>query len=70
MDNDSDPDGDPLTLVSCSVSVQGAQVTNAGDRCTYKHPDPDNWTEPDTFTYVISDGNGGTATGTVTVTPR
>ena len=68
MENDSDPDGDVLTLQSCSVSAQGAVVEVTGDKCTYRHPDAANWTAPDTFTYVVSDGHGGSATGTVTVT--
>jgi len=68
--NDSDPDGDPLTVMSCSVSAQGAATTVVDNKCKYTHPDPGNWTVPDTFTYTISDGNGGTATATVTVTPE
>ncbi len=70
LDNDSDPDGDTLTVISCSVSAQGVVATvNDGAKCGYKNLDPDNWDTPDTFTYTASDGNGGTAVATVTVTP-
>lgn len=67
--NDTDPDGDPLTLTACSVSAQGVVVLLDGNKCKYTHPDPGNWTTPDTFTYTVSDGRGGTATATVTLTP-
>jgi len=66
--NDSDPDGDTLTVSSFdSSSTQGGTVscTDAG-MCTYTPPGDFNGT--DTFTYTISDGNGGADTATVTVT--
>jgi HD-GYP domain-containing protein (c-di-GMP phosphodiesterase class II) len=70
LDNDSDPDGDTLTVTSCSTSALGVvTAVNQGTKCSYDHPDPDNWDTADTFTYTISDGQDGTATGTVTVTP-
>ncbi len=64
--NDSDPDGDPLTLVSVSSpSAQGGTVSLAGPWVVYTPPSGYNGT--DTFTYTISDGRGGTAAATVTV---
>ena len=68
LGNDSDPDGDPLTVVSAS-SPNGTVTINADGTLTYQ-PDPD-FNGTDTITYRISDGNGGfdTATVTVTVTP-
>ncbi|WP_108811397.1 Ig-like domain-containing protein [Sphingorhabdus sp. Alg231-15] len=63
--NDSDVDGDPLTVTSASAP-SGTVVINADGTVTYT-PDPD-FNGNDTITYVISDGQGGTATATVDVT--
>ena len=75
--NDSDPDGDPLTIASVSGVTAGVTVTIQGDpgnqRLLYNPGEAfqfliDGGTEEDTFTYTINDGRGGTATATVTVT--
>ncbi len=63
--NDSDPDGDPLTVVSASAP-NGTVVINPDGTLTYT-PNA-NFNGTDTITYIISDGNGGTSTATVTVT--
>jgi large repetitive protein len=63
--NDSDPDGDPLTILSASAT-NGTVVVNADGTLTYT-PDT-NYNGPATITYTISDGQGGTATATVPVT--
>lgn len=62
--NDSDPDGDSLTLVS-AVASSGEVSINAG-LISYT-PDTD-FFGADIITYTIDDGNGGTATGIVDVT--
>ena len=62
--NDSDPDSDPLSVDSVTQGANGS-VTNNGTDVTYS-PDA-GWTGIDTFTYTVSDGYGGFATGTVTV---
>ena len=62
--NDSDPDGDTLTITSFSSSEHGT-VTQLGDDLRYSLYG--NFYGTDTFTYEISDGNGGTATATVTI---
>jgi len=62
--NDSDPDGDPLTVDSVTDPPNGSAVNN-GDSVTYT-PDP-GWTGTDTFDYTVSDGKGGTDTATVYV---
>jgi uncharacterized repeat protein (TIGR01451 family) len=64
--NDSDPNpGQTLTVVSAGQPANGTAVlAAAGIRYT---PAP-GYVGRGTFTYTISDGNGGTATGNVTVT--
>jgi len=64
--NDSDPDGNPLTLVSVSQVTNGVVTTNANGTVTYSPAT--NFLGPNHFTYTISDGQGGTATGMVSVT--
>lgn len=65
LSNDSDPDGDPLTVTS-AVPVNGS-VTINGDGTLAYTPAPGFFGD-DTISYVISDGNGGTATADVIVT--
>ena len=68
LDNDFDPDGDPLTLGDYDASsTQGGTVscTDAGE-CTYTPAGDFNGT--DTFGYTAGDGRGGTGSATVTVT--
>ncbi|MCK5827874.1 tandem-95 repeat protein, partial [Candidatus Bipolaricaulota bacterium] len=62
--NDSDPDGDILTIQSVTQPASGS-VANNGTNVIYT-PDP-RFDGIDSFTYIVSDGNGGTATATVTV---
>jgi uncharacterized repeat protein (TIGR01451 family)/CSLREA domain-containing protein len=62
--NDSDADGDTLTVIAASTPAHGT-ATCAGTQCTYT-PAP-GYHGPDGFTYTISDGHGGTATATVTI---
>ncbi|MFT5366863.1 MAG: putative repeat protein (TIGR01451 family), partial [Candidatus Latescibacterota bacterium] len=64
--NDSDIDGDALTVVSVTQGATGA-VSVANDS-TVSYTPNGNFTGEDTFTYTVSDGQGGTATGTVQVT--
>ncbi len=63
--NDSDPDGDGLTVISATAG-NGAVVINPDGTLSYT-PSA-NYFGPDLITYRISDGNGGTAIATVTVT--
>jgi hypothetical protein len=68
LTNDTDPDGDTLTVQSFTNGVRGT-TTISGGTITYHYPctnQPVTYT--DTFTYTVSDGRGGTATATVTVT--
>ena len=63
--NDSDPDGDTLTISNVSDPANGT-ATIVGGEIVYT-PDPD-FNGTDTITYTVSDGNGNTDTATVTVT--
>ena len=65
LDNDVDPDGDPLEIVDNSEAANGT-VSCSEIACTYTPND--GFTGTDTFEYTISDGNGGTDTATVTIT--
>jgi len=64
--NDSDSDGDDLTVTAVTQPSQGSVVQYANG--TVKYTPPSNWTGTTSFTYTVSDGNGGTATATVSVT--
>lgn len=65
--NDSDLDGDSLTVITTPVSgpSNGTVTLNADGTFTYT-PDPD-FNGVDSFVYEVSDGNGGTAQATVTM---
>ncbi|MBD9387908.1 tandem-95 repeat protein [Agrobacterium sp. AGB01] len=63
--NDSDPDGDPLSVIS-ATAAHGTVTILADGEISYL-PSA-NYNGTDIITYTISDGNGGTATATVTVT--
>ena len=65
LDNDSDPDGDPLHINTATDPPHGTTV-NHGTHVTYT-PDA-GYTGTDTFDYTAGDGKGGTDTATVTVT--
>jgi len=65
LSNDFDPDNDTLTVASVTQGAHGS-VTNNGNNVTYTPAL--NFTGTDSFTYTISDGNGGTDTAIVTVT--
>jgi hypothetical protein len=64
--NDSDPDGDRLTVISATAPARGMVVINADGTVTYTPSARFDGT--DTFGYTVSDGRGGTASAIVTVT--
>lgn len=64
--NDSDPDGDTLAVTGSANGSNGAVSCTPGGACTYTPAT--GYVGSDSFTYTISDGRGGTATGTVSVT--
>jgi VCBS repeat-containing protein len=63
--NDTDTDGNPLTIAAVTPGVNGT-ATPSGSAVTYKPKA--NFHGTDAFTYTVSDGKGGTATGQVSVT--
>jgi hypothetical protein len=63
LNNDSDPDNDPLTIISTTPPAFGAIVVNPDQTITYTAPL--GYEGPDEFTYTISDGKGGTDTAKV-----
>ncbi|HSO07094.1 MAG TPA: cadherin-like domain-containing protein, partial [Pelomicrobium sp.] len=74
--NDTDVDGDPLGVaaidgspvaVGGTVTVAGGSVTLNADGTLTFSPAP-GFTGSPTFAYAVSDGNGGTATTTVSLT--
>lgn len=64
--NDSDSDGDTLTVASFGNPSNGSLTDNGDGTLTYT-PDA-NFIGEDTFTYAVSDGSDPTDTATVTVT--
>jgi VCBS repeat-containing protein len=64
LNNDSDIDGDILTVDSVTQGISGS-VTNNGGNVTYT-PDP-GFIGTDSFNYTVIDSNGGTDTATVSV---
>jgi hypothetical protein len=64
--NDSDPDGDGLTVSNLSAPAHGTAVLNANGTITYTPTA--NYNGADSFTYRLNDGRGGTDTGQVNIT--
>src|SRR5204863_17748 len=63
--NDSDLDGDTLSITSVQGAVHGSVGLVAGD---VVFTPTANYNGPASFTYTISDGHGGTDTATVSLT--
>jgi hypothetical protein len=67
LDNDSDPDGDSLSIDSVGNPVNGSTAIVTKSGTDYVRYTPGTNTGTVTFDYTASDGNGGTNTATVTV---
>jgi Ca2+-binding RTX toxin-like protein len=64
--NDSDPDGDALSVVSVSEPQHGTAAIQPSGRIRYTPAS--GYEGSDSFTYVVGDGRGGTASAVVTLT--
>jgi Ca2+-binding RTX toxin-like protein len=66
LSNDSDVDNDTLTVTSVAAPASGTATIGAtGESIIYTHGG--NFSGPVSFTYTVSDGQGGSATATVSV---
>ncbi len=65
LENDTDIDGDSLIVTDVSVPEHGSASIDQNTRIIYTPAA--NWSGNDSFTYTISDGNGGTSQATVRV---
>ncbi len=65
LTNDTDADGNTLTLVSATPGAHGTTSINGAN---VLYTPATGYVGADSFTYVVSDGQSATATGTVTVT--
>ena len=63
--NDSDPDGDTLVVSAVSSPAHGSATIGAGG---IVYVPTAGYSGSDSFTYTISDGRGGSATATVSIT--
>ncbi len=64
--NDSDPNGDPLTIVDVTTPTSGIVIVNGDGTITYI-PD-EGFFGTDTFIYTVIDDDGNTNSGSVSVT--
>jgi hypothetical protein len=63
IDNDSDPEGDTLTIIDGVAPTNGTSSLTPDGNISYTPND--GFTGADSLQYTISDGNGGTDTATV-----
>jgi hypothetical protein len=66
LDNDTDPDGDALSILSFTQGSRGSVAKNEDGTVTYTPVE--NFFGADSFLYVVTDGNGGVDTAEVNVT--
>lgn len=66
LSNDTDPDGDALTATLASQPSSGTATLATDGSLSYVHNG--SATTSDSFAYTASDGNGGEAIGTVSIT--
>ena len=64
--NDTDPNGDVLSVTAVTAPQHGTAVRNTDGTITYTPTT--SYTGSDSFSYTVSDGHGGTATASVAIT--
>ncbi len=64
--NDSDPDGDTISVASFTQPSSGTVTENPNGSLTYMHDG--STSTADSFTYTIEDGRGGSDSATVSIT--
>src|SRR6185295_3917676 len=67
-DNSGPDTGETLVIKSVTQGAHGAVTMGSLTATSVNYQPAANYNGPDSFTYTISDGNGGFATATVTVT--
>jgi hypothetical protein len=67
LSNDTDIDGDTLSVSSAGPSASGATISVVDGGQVRYTPAP-GFSGPESFSYTVADGQGGTATGQVSVT--
>ncbi|MDC1299777.1 Ig-like domain-containing protein, partial [Pseudomonadales bacterium] len=65
LGNDTDTEGNPLTVTTAVSAAGGVVAINADGTLSYQAPA--NFTGPDTINYTIDDGAGGTSTAVVNI---
>jgi VCBS repeat-containing protein len=68
LDNDSDSDGDQLTVTAYDATSQSGGSIQMNADGTFTYSAAAGFTGADSFTYTIDDGNGGQATATASIT--
>lgn len=66
LENDSDADGDTLSISNVTAASNGSVVINSDKTITYTPKG--NYNGSDSFTYTVTDGNGGSDTANVAIT--
>ena len=63
LDNDNDPDGDKLNIISVTSPTKKGSTVTINDNGTVTFLPARNIVGADTFSYIISDGKGKTDNG-------
>ena len=67
LDNDNDPDGDKLNIISVTSPTKKGSTVTINDNGTVTFSPASNIVGADTFSYIISDGKGKTDNGKVSI---
>ncbi len=67
LDNDSDPDSDPISVVPFIGATANNGLVDITLLGRFSYQPPQGFNGADTFPYTLDDGNGGSAIGQVTI---